>query len=761
MGIGKDGVRLLQKGKSRHRRSALLRQAVSFALLVIVLLLLFTFASQKFNTIFQEEIQHSNQLFLNIVEEIIDEKMQSLETSISFVCSNTQFNELFLGGKTNVTFHRRSGEVKDALNDYYKSSGVECLIYIPDWDYILTPTTANDFYPIFQRQKLNGAVHDETEWRDILTNQKNGFFFSTQHSLIDNELHLVYCKSLYMKRKPVMVYASIPISELNNAVNLSESTLLVTDSGGAVLASLGEDAALPEQQIPMEAHTIEGKDGGAYILTSGDSRRNTWKFIVATPETIYWASSTRVARLLAFTIAFAGMFGLVASVLLLRYNYRPMHNLMHTLRMYEAGKDEYAVITSAFQELQDENLSYKENIRSQNSKLREQYLLSRLKGRKYALQSRDFNLYYSIKTEGYAWCLVAVSAEPLFEGEHVPRKIQESEELINFALNNVFSELIEDWPHYQMEDGTMLFYLLYLDKEQLEQWDRNSRRIFEFVGDFFKEQADAVVSGAVSHFVDDFNQIDKLYLEVMRISEHRAVMGEIGIVSADAYEQQQNWLFHNTDWFQDLETAVSEGDEARSVALVNGAFSRLDGNSKSISILKIEVNECMYRILVAFNEIVSDREMQQQLINQTLDIAMHKESVSSLREKFICAVRYACTAIRESIRAVDNPLVQQIDAYVEENYSDVNLNVTTIAEHFGKHPNYISKIYLSETGTMLLDRLHKVRIRHAKELLRQGGITIEKVAEQTGFSNSRTFRRVFVKETGFNPGEYQSNDAKR
>ena len=170
--------------------------------------------------------------------------------------------------------------------------------------------------------------------------------------------------------------------------------------------------------------------------------------------------------------------------------------------------------------------------------------------------------------------------------------------------------------------------------------------------------------------------------------------------------------------------------------------------------LKIEINECMYRLLLASNENSDDPHFRQRLINQALDIAIYTETISTLRDKFIATVQMVCSSVRRTI-SEGNPIVSLINKYVEENYSDINLNVTTIADHFDKHPNYISKMYYSETGTQLLDHIHQVRIHHAKELLRQKNATIEKVAEQTGFNTTRTFRRVFMTETGLNPSEYQ------
>lgn len=103
-------------------------------------------------------------------------------------------------------------------------------------------------------------------------------------------------------------------------------------------------------------------------------------------------------------------------------------------------------------------------------------------------------------------------------------------------------------------------------------------------------------------------------------------------------------------------------------------------------------------------------------------------------------------------------IVSTIKELVETNYMDSSLNVSTIAAQMQKNPQYISKVFKSETGEGILDYINALRIRKAQEILQTRKISMEKVAEMVGYASVRTFRRSFAKVTGMTPSGYLEND---
>jgi YesN/AraC family two-component response regulator len=101
-----------------------------------------------------------------------------------------------------------------------------------------------------------------------------------------------------------------------------------------------------------------------------------------------------------------------------------------------------------------------------------------------------------------------------------------------------------------------------------------------------------------------------------------------------------------------------------------------------------------------------------------------------------------------------NQLCDIVKSYVHQHYADPLLSFNTIADISGKSPYYVSKMFKMSTGSGLLDYINKVRINEAKLLLLNEKMTQDQVAERVGFTNVRTFQRVYKRVEGISPGKY-------
>lgn len=99
--------------------------------------------------------------------------------------------------------------------------------------------------------------------------------------------------------------------------------------------------------------------------------------------------------------------------------------------------------------------------------------------------------------------------------------------------------------------------------------------------------------------------------------------------------------------------------------------------------------------------------------------------------------------------------LDQITAYIQENYQDCNLDGTRICELFGITPPSLSRMFRRERGMTMLDYVHKVRLFHVKQLLLETDETQQEIATQCGYFSCWTMSRVFKKYEGVTLGEYR------
>lgn len=106
-----------------------------------------------------------------------------------------------------------------------------------------------------------------------------------------------------------------------------------------------------------------------------------------------------------------------------------------------------------------------------------------------------------------------------------------------------------------------------------------------------------------------------------------------------------------------------------------------------------------------------------------------------------------------SSSAVDSILVPAIK-YIEKNFSDPNLKNEMLARECKISEVYFRKLFLRHFKTTPKQFVMDVRIQKAKQLLEEGSIKINFVAEQCGFASPYHFCRFFKKKTGITPTEY-------
>jgi len=99
-------------------------------------------------------------------------------------------------------------------------------------------------------------------------------------------------------------------------------------------------------------------------------------------------------------------------------------------------------------------------------------------------------------------------------------------------------------------------------------------------------------------------------------------------------------------------------------------------------------------------------------------------------------------------------------SFIHENYSDENLNVNTIAQHFGANQSNLSKLFKKEMDIGLLEYINIFRVNKAAQLLKTTDESVTEISRMAGYTNYRTFTRVFSKQYGITAMQYREMNRK-
>lgn len=99
-------------------------------------------------------------------------------------------------------------------------------------------------------------------------------------------------------------------------------------------------------------------------------------------------------------------------------------------------------------------------------------------------------------------------------------------------------------------------------------------------------------------------------------------------------------------------------------------------------------------------------------------------------------------------------VVGKAKRFIQQNYTR-SISREDIALNVFLTPDYLSKIFKSETGMHIKDYINELRIDKAKELLIHSSSSISDITAETGFENFSYFSTVFKKATGESPNSFR------
>ena len=91
----------------------------------------------------------------------------------------------------------------------------------------------------------------------------------------------------------------------------------------------------------------------------------------------------------------------------------------------------------------------------------------------------------------------------------------------------------------------------------------------------------------------------------------------------------------------------------------------------------------------------------------------------------------------------------------EHLYLNPKLTIMDLAQAIGTNRTYISNYLNNVLGTTFFDYVNQYRLSYAEQLLRQTKMSIEEIADRSGFNSRSTFRRAFLKRFGCTPSHYR------
>lgn len=142
--------------------------------------------------------------------------------------------------------------------------------------------------------------------------------------------------------------------------------------------------------------------------------------------------------------------------------------------------------------------------------------------------------------------------------------------------------------------------------------------------------------------------------------------------------------------------------------------------------------------------------------HQVFETILYNPILYRIVQEFLLFLYEVLDQAQNQMENSKTDVIEQALRYLEENFHDPNLKLEEVAHYVDRSPAYFSSLVTKTQGSSFRQILTGIRIKEAKRLLLDTKLSIQQVAEKTGFANGNYFSKIFKENTGLTPRSFRN-----
>jgi YesN/AraC family two-component response regulator len=368
---------------------------------------------------------------------------------------------------------------------------------------------------------------------------------------------------------------------------------------------------------------------------------------------------------------------------------------------------------------------------------------------------------YGLRLDVGLNCVLAIYVESVQspksdeELEHDERGL----ERVRAAVTGVATELTKPGDQlYAFESEEMLICVLDFGHGDRALAGKDATGLAHRVRDSAHNLAGIECRIAIGGMYEGLDRLSDSYHEALQAVEFGLLVGSDPVARYDDLplrETSGHLPSYSLEEEQRLVNCIRTGNYAAARQVLDEIIEEnfLSGTT-SLQMVKVRMSGLVNTILNVLGEIsiAFDQEFMDDL--DPAEKLLQAQTISELHD-IVAGILEEIEQHDTERHGMGGGIVDRAVELVRNEYTNVNLNVSQIADRLDVNLTYLSRQFKQKTGVGLLDYIQRVRLEDAKQRLANPEVSIKQTAEEVGFYNSISFIRVFKKHEGITPGAYK------
>lgn len=325
-------------------------------------------------------------------------------------------------------------------------------------------------------------------------------------------------------------------------------------------------------------------------------------------------------------------------------------------------------------------------------------------------------------------------------------------------LQDALIEYFLRWPEYILFRVNLMSYAI-LIKGELDRLEELTNRCVENI-----QRRCSISQVSVDWYVAvgkptvRLSGLPKCFAETNNILAFRHLMPTQHVLSAEMVEHYQSQT-HSYDMIDNgefdpliIRNFIQSGLEKEVDNFVDEFFASL---STAVSSM---IFQHYLMLSVRINAVAAIQNLGYDSDELTRSLPNVEMEVPDLK-RYFCDVLRAAIALRDAESQKQNSnIIENALKYIDQNYSDENISLNTVAKAINISANYLSAVFSQKMGISFVEYLTQKRMAKAKNLLRKTNKRSGEIAYEVGYKDPRYFSFVFKKTQGCTPRDYRAGE---
>jgi two-component system response regulator YesN len=768
------------RGKLRRTFSSLL---ISYMIMMVFTVSVGIITYYSALNVVEKDAVEANLSMLKQSSEVIDAHLKEVESVVSQIGFNYKVIS-FLGSNSSIDSSSGSSEYPKAIEIW---NYIQTYKFTSDFIYnfylgfnnsnmIMSPKDLSLKMAMYYERSLQySGMSFETWYAEIMEKYHNAEYMPAHNVVIEGKSnsYITYLQSLpfgfrsSIKGTMIVLIAESEIHKLLYRGDLTEGGWsYIADAKGNILTSITDN----NRQIDISGIHLQGAEGFIQLKLAGEdmllsyytSPFNQWKYVSAVPNLVVMKKVDSIRSTNTIIITIGLILGMLIAIFFANRHSKPIRAIIQKFNekfSIEHGSDsnEYHFLDHSIARLIHNNETLHSEIDKQMPLLRAA-LLDRLFRGEFNDHS-ELNTAFSevgIVIRGN-WFVVAVLRLEWIEEQGSSDGIE---------TENVKRAIIKDLLYRELRESGFIHdlgqeriaILLSLSQNERAESIASTNEMIGRLSDMLNKHTDIEVVFGLGCMYGHLLDVYRSFKEALKALEMANYSRGEYILRYEHIPKGDGGYYYPIEIEQRIMNLVKSGNQEEVNKLLKDIHSEVLAGSKissdTMKLLVFDISATVYKLINEVFQLHGGNERQEygEFIESVSAFSTFQEAFEYITQ----ILTELCVSVNNQKKSHNFELRDKIIDYIDGNYTDGSLCLSSVADFYGINEVYLSQFFKEQTGESFSGYMEKMRMNHARELLKKDHLTVDDIAKQVGYLNTNTFYKAFKRVEGVSPGTFRN-----